>query len=1819
MEETDKIYQKELHDREVDCADSDLSMKEEYEKQAENTRKHTDKRYESNKTHDKELIFSKKREKKAFEFNTDRKRSHQAFDRYASEISSFYRRSSFGSFSNSRSESLKRRWGRRNRNERMCDERQHLRKRCLGGSPNRGAQRVGISSSHVERYNTRNCSRGPKQQGRKLRDKLVKHYVPNQYLFGFSNKNHTRDFAKDRCNDKSREITRMSNEQKRSNSCDEWISIESDYGEVKQRHNEPWKHSSKQSGSLCKKIKFDNDVLYKLKARDNEKQFEYRNHKRSAKMTSDKVSEKIKELKDDMKAVVQSSVHYEPEAPGESHISKTLKSKIMDGSQGNEFINERTSEALHSKKLEKDYLENKEFDNNCTKERSAFKYVKRLLTRPGSSIKHQEQLLIDYKTSPTNSNNKVAQCKHSDAAEVEKECVNNSIIKNYDIITLNGEKEKLGGHEKPCSIKKSMVDNSTFSSEDGATMEGIGDTSEISGVRNHSRDLRIEEKEERIIIPVTDDTLSLSATKKEDFARNERETIEDLNFVSISGGTWENKEARRITIGKKKIIDEDFIAGRTIKRKTQSSDDAKSLSSLKEINRNMVRSSDARPPSLRDKVCAAECNSTASEENSSDSGTKNGTILSGGLVPLSFEKINCHGMNGEDKEVKKTEPGIDVDSKEPYEVVECSKVENKMLSSVEREYLISTRGEETMVEYGNKRMECLINAKDTPSAPALSNEISIFLTEVQNDKYGMESGRKCSQLSNHRSKSQEIEQESVNCELEFVCDKTQMKKDVSRSDMDAKSSLSENRGQNSFTNALFEQKAHFSSSLPSNSSRNLIVEWGDCNNGGSSLGICISDVFSLQKEKVDGKTDEPMSVLEDANCKKGPCLGGIGESCDGDITDHAELESDGNESERSLDKKKSLKKENLEVLVSSEKSGSVSCCVVVKEHKEQLEIHEEMHNEESHSNAADSIWEREKETSDLKVIKDAKKGNTDDHQSSIDGQPDQSTKRKRKKRKLRAVSSTSDVQQTDRILLDLPRHNWLIERLLSEKKLDSDTIEEENPPEKLQYDENIPKGNKRKKRSDRNSKHECGTGKLTTEELKTMGDAQPCKGIDAKVENDDFPVDLMKTTDRFSEAKTRELKTIEGTSIELINAAVPSRSAAKNNENPINCNDTGAVSSSSLVVPMKNFSKEKRETAAECVVKRSALSELGETSKSDCKACSDISSKAPSCCCGMNLGIKSSRNDKEQSKTDEKPNDLTKQLIKGEILQSPNTTVKENGTIVTEGTKCKSDFSFENANIVNEIFMKEKDCRNEENNEIEQVDQLVGVEKQSLNKESSCNSNISIDSRSVIANNCISSWGPYVSMQEKDRNNHDENIIRMMPQQTSTEKISRCSTSALSNSSSPSARREFRMSRHERLELSVPERTHSQTDVPKYSHPVPPAPVTANAFYCDSKNHHTHSTSVHLHSNVVKESKCEPSILNGHDKQFSLVQYPEASKSLQKVPVVDKYSNICSSHTPTMLSNEPFVQAKGNFPLGNDNQAQKHVQALPHHIYSKKHTAKPILCNIDSGQKSSLSVRLEVNDNSIREISTAISCDINQKRQKYLEKSEIDERDRNKRTLDEKAKIILGIIEDKSISESTKQELVGYWRSLRNMSSHSRLGGSVNSEIKEGKGENLSNTTGGRMSDTPHSFNVSHITVPFYSSIATCHNTNPLSTTLDMKDNQCKDWDVKQTKQFDDVLRYPNVSKHFLARNFHQRLSPILTRHYASSISNLAEIPRKGEVDMTKRSSSDPVFMDEKIKEMHWKQIEMQEVRITAYSMFHKGYNFLLVTFLLNFDKMAFC
>ena len=266
-----------------------------------------------------------------------------------------------------------------------------------------------------------------------------------------------------------------------------------------------------------------------------------------------------------------------------------------------------------------------------------------------------------------------------------------------------------------------------------------------------------------------------------------------------------------------------------------------------------------------------------------------------------------------------------------------------------------------------------------------------------------------------------------------------------------------------------------------NSKSDLIVEGGD--DGGSPFGIRIGEVFSL-KDGPSGVTTTTTTNPCETECLE-KVENPVGSLKDErfEVTSHSERrqsETVSLDSKEKADTSRDICSED----PSTETDPSTKCLTdfAISDYMQNISSHDElkMHSssEERSSPLLQKLLTSEKYGDTL--TKQRKRGHEKTGYEARNKIPRQraysessynepSDQQKQKRRNSKATNSPMSDKTFDRISLDLPRHNWLLERLVSENKLESDTLCEELVAEGYQY---RPKKIKKRRWNSRNEKSE---------------------------------------------------------------------------------------------------------------------------------------------------------------------------------------------------------------------------------------------------------------------------------------------------------------------------------------------------------------------------------------------------------------------------------------------------------------------------------------------------------------------------------------------------------------------------------------------------------------------------------------------------------------------------------------------------------------------------------------------------------------------------
>ena len=1055
-----------------------MPMNDNYENQMNQVKNNIESRRESQTRNTNEHTHSNHGERKDHDMSIDRKRSRDdVFNRDGSRRPNFYQKGYIASPKDRGGENRSKDW-----RQRLHDD--YWRKGGFNNNFNTktsGRNNFRGGRSHAREF-SKSDSRGSKYHKGNLREKMAKRYMPNHFSFSSLNKHHTQDIVNNNLNN-DKESTRMKYNQRRSDFHKEGSGPERSRGEAK-RPVEPRHHHERTFDQFSKSY----EPMNKKFRRDC---ISYRQDF-NASYKEDKCENET-----------QKSTRCEP------GVSKILKDNLAK--EETQDLSENAVRSMSDLEMQRSGSELSDTD-----EQSAFKFVKDCLrSRPGSLLRHQQELVVNFKKTMNDERETVFQCKHSDAVELKRDCT-------IDILPT-ADKDIMPTADNACDD----TINYTSISEMTSVQDTVKDST--SSVFNK---------------------VSLKASKSTEKQYDDSKTKTDTSSPSNSCNIVKNDAGSGILFvadkdqstlqGKSKLV-EPKMAGicsynDAFDRKTEDKNACKKEEfqfeniSDKEDDRGVLiddekvlkRVGQLKEISLfldtdvNEKMAG---NLKAEKCMSADGSSINS------LTDSTF--INKHRNNIEEEsgikriswnETDQTNQRMDIGDKgglsksDEKDRSVFFRGGTKSLENGPESALINTK-KESYVKIGGSDLiqntadvkNALTIAKETNEGSSLSinyesetvNGVDKLATNEKEIDVEMES----MEIMNCKAEIDMIKVETESHQSKFVLDRTEQKKDERKSDRIVTSDI-ENRQVTVFSNATFKDTGLYAGTLPGSSSKDLIVECSEDVNGGMSLGIRISDVFSLKKERMvesdDGYQHRAYESKDRNESYRNESRGreeqdkdddcGRGDKLEGSAEEKIEL----HRKEESMHVANKGKEESHQEERLSENASPIFGLPVEKGHHKGTKGNQKSQGELCHTMEGDIFDNNDNNNVVMKGRKIAKKArmSADDSPLSEECQIDQTIKRKRKKKKIRAISSPCDANQSDRLSFDLPRHNWLIERLLNEKKLETDVIEEEKPLEESQDEESIPKTNKRRKKgvNNENIEKSDNRSKVVNGEVKVLLD-----------------------------------------------------------------------------------------------------------------------------------------------------------------------------------------------------------------------------------------------------------------------------------------------------------------------------------------------------------------------------------------------------------------------------------------------------------------------------------------------------------------------------------------------------------------------------------------------------------------------------------------------------------------------------------------------------------------------------------------------------------
>ena len=1753
-------------------------MKEDCRYQERKIKRNTDKKHDEFSSFERDILYSKNGERKGHPLRFEEKRVYEAARRHYSEQSSCYRRRSAGSPRHSRKESRKQDWERRDQSR--IEYHDNLKKNSSrNDSHSHSPTTNGKHFSHERKYNEKEYSkiepRGSKRQRTKLRERLAKQYIPSHYLFGVSNKRNTRDALDSR--GKKREVEKLHGQ--RLPSHNELVGG-NDEEEILGR-DRPSSELLKSLGTVSKRMKSDCETQNKGRRRDAELPRKDQEKNNSQRQASCNISENEMKLKNDNEIEVKSTANSDIKVSQSSLGSKKLQISHNEISKENDERNVRINGSLLPKTMKReDGVDHQRMESNLLEERSAFKFVKQcLLKRPGSSIRHQQELLINYKNSTNFESDKVPQCKHSDAVEIRKEVANgkctdeesaySSVQKACVDEVLNGETEGFGTPDRNCAIEasvtsESLIKNTNSSKNEDSVKNHLVDAVKVGVNASAGND------DASHIALVSNNSHSQSGTKNKNTTKGNLKSsfnFDSVSFLSKSSAVFKKRESKNLEFIDRKIDDRDPMGEKLLAGKTSGETDANSQLPVSGVTQQIANNSNGVSLSLGEKFCRTKSIRKEFQKNSS-----------GRNSPI-FERISCDTVNQSNREFKKTEDKTnicDVVSNETNGHAPEKKSNTLLIASTEPRMSVMSENTKASGKQDSSRKNLIKNANDSLVAPATAKKIipgkSFNSTANHEDMDVRRENSKCLKYKSVAPVAESNERhDSVSCQAE-------VKKNRG-------STANESVLPSSFNKAIHQNKENDTSSLSNISSKDLVVEW-DSKDNGSSLGIRISDVFSLKRDQVESVVEG--SVAEGGNGKDEFCLEEKKRGLREAKQDHIEQETNLDKAERYPESNTGSKYEDVKKRRPSEHSAAISRHDVENTCKEGIERCDAAARAElCHMHEVDNQMETGREMSCAKVDRFLKRSvvSVDSASSSADCQHNESTKRKRKKRKIRAISSPCGVMQTDRILLDLPRHNWLIERLLSEKKLDSDTVEGDKSGAVLPGDENKPKSRKRKRKNNQD-RTESAKVEMSKERLQARDTGSLSKSINSSEENSDSSAESTESMERLPENTTKEKQNIRDRTAKLTNVVDSSKcersngnsssktefpacdAAVKTKNSESKSTEATPITQNSLKISIPNFNYEKRNSKSSQLAILPANSCSSELSTSSNRASAGSSNTDKIYGCMLENEMTLPKHENEQM--DPAKRDIEQDISKERHIVSLNCTFEQEKNSCKDGAWHRSNDNDKSVSRMSEVELaREKQCKNEKKNEAQQGARFLEIEKQCLVSEDHDNSTLQNREISLRISSDVASMDPSHEMKCGDHYSRKASMAVSSQEFATTN--TRCSSDALVSGSLAHMQRDTIVSENQRLEVSALQETPSEKDISDQSFLLPP--FTANSLHHDSSKFQNLSTIIRCHSEISNESKSEVSFPYRFHTQCSPTQHLSEASQMPNASCVKLSSYSCNSYpTASVVPHNHYSTAVGAPTHECDNQPQNYVQKLACETLNKECTANHDLCAVDTSYKPPS--RPEVNDRT--------SVDTSCKRYQFFEKNEAKERGLSKASLDEKAEIILSIIEDTSISDSTKQELVDYWRSIRRITSHS------STDVGDQESKLSSYNRGERTSNRFHPIIVPQSKPHLHGSRVASDPSGMI--VLGETDTLSRPLAQQVPEHESDCMKHSKGQHHLSAIHFHQGRNPAIEKGSISGLSNSIDMVRNDGLRIANATPSDLVFSNRKMEEMRRGDVERQEV-----------------------------
>ena len=913
---------------------------------------------------------------------------------------------------------------------------------------------------------------GAKHQKGSLREKLAKRYMAKNFSFGYPKKCRSeKPFCNVNSNDKN--MPRQVSRESESRSQKERPRNE--------RNHRTWKTEPKQTKEnhidesldvhlqIEKNAKKDGDMIRML-------EFEFSSDSNSCeegergRAKCEKISkssererplwvEKLREVPTDVTKRPPDCKWKMPSPLAASELSE--KSMLRDSK---DMMKQKNSDALSFRTAtSKPSLlqQGLEYDISNIVERSAFEFVNSCLrTRPGSLQEHRQVLNIDYKQSKDAYIENNTQCKHSDAAEMDKEAADvfsrafeypvsrkSSCESTDDESRCNSDSDKnFKGSERTDEKLRHTI-------EGGVTSEGKpGICGSSDGIIDDSKDMSGK------MVGAVDSDHGSTVKDYTDDGRVKERGISCKSHVAkmVDGPQCSDRKAKCHDTAITRDGKECFLNSR---RNPEMLNQSQNVTEIQRLEERPLKAWTRKIP--------------AQSLPLSDNGKLDITGNSGGDSPASSTTVNIKENSLVENEIPFAIRNVD-NRERAEKIVASDQTEVKKEFDCGSECTggtFCTQNEPKIVKDEENPTKGVVSSKynvagcnddfhlNYPEMSSVKNESKPTgkLAEIVDSKSDA-SGDMANRLVDNEKSGKQLEEEEE-----------KLGKDRIKSTSDERSSsnnVSLDCPQFGTANAeKLQNKAEYSGRRPrGNVSNELIID--DCKSR-KSMGICIADVFSLSTSefhdnaRMTGTENKRERYHSLRNIAVSPTKAGE-RMCD--ISCHRDgyrkvpgetLETVSDTLENKGAPGKQFEKFPDE-LVSLENAAPICDSLEDEAVESEIESKEGSSPDTCNSPERKSLKDRDNMNLDLEKAKTAKA------QMCKDGSQAPVDKRRRRKKILQTVSSPSE--QSGRLSLDLPRHNWLIERLLNEKKLETDDLEDERKAEDSQGSNGVGENGKRKRR-----------------------------------------------------------------------------------------------------------------------------------------------------------------------------------------------------------------------------------------------------------------------------------------------------------------------------------------------------------------------------------------------------------------------------------------------------------------------------------------------------------------------------------------------------------------------------------------------------------------------------------------------------------------------------------------------------------------------------------------------------------------------------------